>query len=104
MLIDNRGNDMRPLYEGLDDGGFPCIRESRVIDELPTPEIRLAACTEATTTIATLIDKEPSRKISFGSRVYEAFMTKPEAVKHEHSDLLMRRGCEVSLDYCPTYN
>lgn len=94
----------RPTYEALDQNGYPVIRSARVIGELTTPADRLAACSEATGAIAQRLGRPASRRIAFGLPVCAAFMTAPEAKKHPQRKLLETRGCDISLDLCPSYN
>lgn len=80
------------------------MRPARIIDNLPTPACRLAACDEVTGAIAQLLGRPASRRIAFGLPVFAAFMTAPEAKKHPQRKLLETRGCDISLNLCATYN
>ena len=93
----------RPLYEATDSKGFPYMREAREVHELPHLD-RLAALQEATTKIEHMLGLKASRRIQFGTPVFESFMRRPEAAKHANRALLMTHGCYLSLDLCPTYN
>lgn len=94
----------RPTYEALDQSGHPFLRPARIIGELPTPACRKAASSDATDSVAQLLDRPAVRQIAFGLPVFAAFMTAPEAKKHPQRELLETRGCDVSLDLCATYN
>ena len=88
-------------YEGLDSQGFPVIREAKVIGELPTPEMRGQACAEAAAVLGAKLGLNVVRSIPFGAPVYEAFgMRRPDAKKHAESDLLLKLGCDVPLEFC----
>ena len=89
------------LYEGLDQQGYPLVRQAKVIGELPTPEMRSEACAEATAAIGARLGLRVVRMIPFGEPVYKAFgMTHPDAKNHREHILLLTRGCDVSLDLC----
>lgn len=88
-----------PCYEGFGSQGA-VERPARTINELPTPEDRLAACAAATATLAAELELVAVRSIPFGAPVYLAFgMSRPEAAKHSQAALLLTLGCNVSLTY-----
>lgn len=95
---------MQPYCEGLDANGCPVIRRAKIIDDLLTPAERLAACASATVIIEQILGMTASRPFPFGAPVYMSFMTRPKAKRHHHRELLLTRGCDVSLYYCPEYN
>lgn len=88
-------------YEALDGTGLPYMRDARVIDELPTPEMRLQACAEATAEIGKLLGLKPTRRIPYGAPIYEAFgLTRPQAKAHPKAALLLQFGCALDLEHC----
>lgn len=96
----------RPMYEALDGMGLPYFRPAKVVGELPTPEERGKALIEATPVIASKLGMKQISNVKFGTPVFCAFdgMTRPKAKHHAESRLLLTRGDDVSLDYCPSYN
>ncbi|MDO9236193.1 MAG: hypothetical protein Q7U28_09210 [Aquabacterium sp.] len=97
---------IRPQYEALDVQGLPYLRLARVVGELPTPDVRLAALVEATAAIAEKTGLNVVKRIPFGAPVFTAFegMNRPKAKHHVEFQLLLTMGDEVSLDYCQSYN
>lgn len=96
-------NKVIPNYEALDASGKPFIRPASIVGELPHSN-RRAALDEALQTVAEAIDLKPSKKISFGLQIYTSFgMTLAEAKKHVHSSILLRQGCDLSLQFIPKY-
>jgi len=95
----------RPEYQALDGQGFEYLRTALVIGELPL-EARASALIEATTAIATKVGLNAVKHIPFGAPVFTAFegMNRPKAKHHAESKLLLTKGDDVSLDYCPSYN
>lgn len=88
-------------YEALDGNGFPYMRDARVIDELPTLEMRHQACVDATEQIGKKLGLSPTRRIPYGAPVYEAFgLTRPQAIKHSSAALLLQLGCALDLELC----
>lgn len=95
----------RPNYEALNVQGLPYIRPARVVAELPTPGARGIALASATQEIAKRLQAVAQRRIGFGTPVFVAFgLTRPQARVHEHANLLLTTGGELSLDYCPEFN
>lgn len=87
-------------YEALDSTGKPTTRDANTIGELPHAQ-RLMACADAANCIGRLLGMAPSRSISFGAPVYEAFgLQQPEAKAHPQSKLLLTLGADVALVYC----
>jgi hypothetical protein len=97
-------NTKRPPYAALDSNGSEYTRPARTISELPTPEVRLAALDEATKTVAAQLNLNAKDRIKFGTPLYEAFMTAPEASFHPMGNFLFTQGADISLDLCPSYN
>jgi hypothetical protein len=95
---------VRPKVQAHDGNGKEYFREAASICDLPTPEDRLAALWTATATIATRLGRVAEHRIPFGGYVYSPFMTRPEAKKHELSELLLTGGNDLSLDFCPEYD
>jgi len=94
----------RPDYEALDTQGFPYIRAARVVGELPTPEERGAALQAATVEISDRLQLKAQKEICFGTPVHLAFgMTRQQAKNHPQAELLLKKGDEVPLDFCPLY-
>lgn len=94
----------RPDYLALDSQGLEYLRKAREIGELPTPEARMAACVEAAGEIARQLGVTAPPTIKFGVPVFQSFgMTRPQAKNHPNAKLLLTPGCDVSLDYCPSY-
>jgi len=95
----------RPEYQALDSQGFEYPRPAQVIGELPL-EARASALIEATAAIATKVGLNAVKHIPFGAPVFTAFdgMNRPKAKHHVESKLLLSKGDDVSLDYCPSYN
>lgn len=94
----------RPPYAALDTSGSEYIRPARTISELPTAEERLAALAEATQSVAERLNLNAKDRIKFGTPLYEAFMTAPEASYHPMGNLLFTQGADISLDLCASYN
>lgn len=95
----------RPEYKALDNQGFEYLRTALVIGELPL-EARDSAMIEATAAISTKAGLNAVKRIAFGAPVFTAFhgMNRPKAKHHAESKLLLTKGDDVSLDYCPSYN
>lgn len=88
-------------YLALDGNGHEVERSARVIGELPTPADRLAACREAAVGIAKLIGRPTPDRIAFGAPAYLAFgMTRAEAKRSEHAEILLKSGDDMPLIYC----
>lgn len=87
-------------YEALDAQGRPYIRQPRCIHELPDPETRRRALSEATTRIEDHLALVAFKDIGFGEPAYVAFgMSKPQAEAHRASKLLLTMGCDISLEF-----
>ncbi|MGT2457800.1 hypothetical protein ACU4GI_33400 [Cupriavidus basilensis] len=87
-------------YEAFGDRG-DFVRPAIVIHELPSPALRLQACRDATTGIATALNITPKRSIHFGAPVHLAFgITRPAAQRHAQARLLLTNGGDVPLVYC----
>lgn len=94
----------RPAYEALDGQGVPFERPARVVGELPYAE-RGTALASATLEVAKRLNMAAQRQIPFGGPVFVAFgLSRQQAKQHAESALLMTRGDNLSLDYCPEYN
>lgn len=88
-------------YRALDSNGREIERFARVIGELPSPADRLMACRDAAKSIAKLIGQTAPDRISFGVPAYQAFgITRGEAKKHEHAEVLLKSGDDMPLIYC----
>ena len=88
-------------YLALNDQGCEVERPAQIIDDLPTPEMRLTACKEATRGLSKLIGFPAYSPIRFGADAYLAFgMTRAAAKTHEHAAVLLKRGCDIPLRYC----
>lgn len=96
----------RPQYEALDARGLPYSRPAQIVGELPAPEVRLAALFEAAPAIADKVGLKLTGRLKFGTPVFCAFdgMTRPKAKTHRDAKLLLTMGCDVSLDFCSSYN
>ena len=96
----------RPDYEALDNQGMPYTRHARVVGELPTPELRIAALAEATPVISRQIGIPAIRFVKFGNPVFKAFegLDRNKAKRHPDSALLLTMGDDVPLDFCPSYD
>lgn len=95
----------RPNYEATNGQGLPYIRLAKFVDELPSPDDRLRALDSATHQVARLLNSVATRRIPFGAPVFVAFgLTRPQAKNHAQATLLLTRGQDLSLDYCPEYN
>lgn len=107
-MVANMTNAQKPAmkycgipYLALDGNGREIQRSARLIDELPTPEARLSACQDAAQGIAKLIGRTTPGRITFGTPAYLAFgMTRAEAKAHEHAEVLLKSGGDISLLYC----
>lgn len=94
------------MYEALDAQGLPNLRPALTIGELPTAEERQAALVEATPVIADKIGMPPVGVLKFALPVFSAFegMTRAKAKHHPDEKLLLTQGCDVPLDFCPSFN
>lgn len=100
-----KGSMARPEYEALDGQGRAYLRNARVVGELPSAQDRAAALESATQEVAKLMQVCAQRRIPFGAPVFVAFgLTRPQAKIHVHAELLLTKGCDLSLDYCPEYS
>ncbi len=94
---------IRPDYEASDSMGFPYVRKARVIGELATSETK-DALVEATSAIAKLINVEASGIIKYGTPAFLVFgMNRNVAKRHAQADLLLTCGCDLSLDFCESF-
>lgn len=93
----------RPLYEALDAGGRPYVREARTVHELPTPLDRRQALIEALGPVAAEIGLQPVGQLPFGAPLWAAFLPEALAKKHASWPFLATRGENLSLDFCPSY-
>lgn len=95
----------RPHYEAANSQGLPYIRLAKIVGELPNSDDRLRALDSATQQVARLLNSVATRRIPFGAPVFVAFgLTRPQAKNHAQATLLLTRGQDLSLDFCPEYN
>lgn len=93
----------RPMYEGLDKYGHPCMQPACVVGDLPRVDIA-SALEEATHALGAELGLVPHTRIAFGLPVGLAFMSRGDIRKHPRSQLLRTLGDSLSLDHCPSYN
>lgn len=95
----------RPVYEALDERGLPHVREAKVVGELPTPEQRRAALLESASEIALIVGIPQICEVKFGSLVFRAFsgMSYRQARAHASAEILLVRGDDVPLYFCPSF-
>lgn len=93
----------RPFYEALDDAGRPVLREAKVIHDLDHKD-RRAALDSAANEITKQMGVASVAPIKFGLPVFVAFgMTRAQAVRHEHSSVLLVAGIDIGLEWCKEY-
>ena len=95
----------RPIYHALDCSGIEYKRSAQIVGELPHFQVA-AVLAEATASIENMIGLKASKNIQFGVPVFWSFAEFDLAKSKTHvlSKLLLTKGCDLSLDYCPSYN
>ncbi|WP_424196627.1 hypothetical protein ACMYR3_17045 (plasmid) [Ampullimonas aquatilis] len=94
----------RPNYEALNKQGAAYFRVARIIGELPKEQVP-SALTSATLAIAKKTGLTANVTIRYGESVFMAYagMDLTKAKMHEHATILLKRGADVSLDFCVQY-
>lgn len=88
-----------PIYEALDSTGKAYTRRARVIHELPSPTVRLAALGRATPALAVALGIPAMGMLRFGEPVFRAFgFTNVRQVRgHRHEALLLTQAADLPL-------
>lgn len=94
----------RPDFEALDRHGIPCIRKARVIGELPSGQVA-EALKEATQRLSLLVGIDAIATVKYGTPAFVALkgVTRNIAKQSPHAQMLLKRGDELPLDLCPSY-
>ncbi len=94
----------RTTYEALDSQGQPYLREARIVGEIHHSSVR-SALDAALPVLSKSLGMQPKQPLKYGLPVYKAFgLNRSQAARHQQARLLQTQGCDLSLDYVPTFS